>query len=100
MAELRLRAMNDEELAAFREAPWVALSEPPRPGAWIYAIEVDAAVRGKGYGRALLAALEDRVREHGVATIGLNVFGENHVARRLYESAGYETTSLQMRKTV
>ena len=31
-------------------------------------------------------------------TIGLDVFADNQVARRLYESSGYETTSLHMRK--
>lgn len=29
---------------------------------------------------------------------GLNVFGTNTVARRLYESSGYQITSMNMRK--
>jgi ribosomal protein S18 acetylase RimI-like enzyme len=36
--------------------------------------------------------------EHGAEEIGLNVFGQNTVARSLYESSGYEISSLQMRK--
>jgi hypothetical protein len=44
------------------------------------------------------AAAERETAQRGVTTIGLNVFGANVVVRRLYESAGYDVTSLQMRK--
>jgi len=78
---------------------WIALKSPNvAGGAWIFDIEVLPEQRGKGYGRALLAAAERETRRHGVTALGLNVFGPNTVARRLYESAGYETTTLQMRK--
>lgn len=77
---------------------WVNLDEPDRPGAWIFDIEVAEEARGRGYGRALLEAVEELVRAEGVAAIGLNVFGYNDVARGLYESAGYRTTSLHMLK--
>jgi ribosomal protein S18 acetylase RimI-like enzyme len=78
---------------------WVGLERRPGiPGAWIYSIEVEPDKRGKGYGRALLAAGEREAALRGVKTIGLNVFGPNAVARHLYESAGYEVASLQMRK--
>ena len=76
---------------------WVALDR--RPGeAWIYDIEVNAEHRGKGYGRALLEAAEQEAARHGSKAIGLNVFGPNTVARRLYESSGYEITAINMRK--
>jgi len=79
---------------------WIALE--PRPGvsgnAWIYAIEVGSDHRGKGYGRALLNAAEQAAIAHGIHAMGLNVFGPNTVARKLYESAGYKIASLQMRK--
>lgn len=77
---------------------WVALDEPRAGRAWIYDIEVAPEQRGKGYGRALLGALERLAAQHGSEAIGLNVFGGNAIARALYESSGYETTSLQMRK--
>jgi GNAT superfamily N-acetyltransferase len=67
-------------------------------GAWVYDIEVVPDRRGQGYGRLLLAAAEAEAARHGADSIGLNVFGPNHVARRLYESAGYDVTALQMRK--
>jgi ribosomal protein S18 acetylase RimI-like enzyme len=77
---------------------WIALARDGDPGAWVYQIEIDAAHRGRGYGRALLAAAEEEVRRHGVTTLGLNVFGDNAIARGLYASSGYETTTVQMRK--
>lgn len=77
---------------------WIALAGAQRPTAWIYDIEVLGSERGKGYGGALLAAAEELVRDEGGDAIGLNVFGANRVARRLYETSGYEVTSLQMRK--
>jgi len=73
----------------------------PRPGAkgaWIYAIEVEEDARGRGYGRALLEAAEREAARAGFPSIGLNVFGPNTVARKLYDTAGYEVTSLQMLK--
>ena len=76
---------------------WVALDR--RPGeAWIYDIEVNAEHRGKGYGRALLEAAEREAARQGSRAIGLNVFGPNTVARRLYESSGYQITAMNMRK--
>jgi ribosomal protein S18 acetylase RimI-like enzyme len=79
---------------------WVGLERRPggRGGAWIYNIEILPEQRGKGFGRALLAAAEVETAERGVTAIGLNVFGPNATARNLYESAGYEVATLQMRK--
>jgi ribosomal protein S18 acetylase RimI-like enzyme len=78
---------------------WIKLDQTPHNrGAWLYDIVVRAQVRGQGYGRALLAAAERETARHGGTSLGLNVFGGNAVARHLYESAGYQTTSLQMRK--
>jgi ribosomal protein S18 acetylase RimI-like enzyme len=81
---------------------WLSL-KTPRGGdeyAWIYAIEVVTEYRGKGYGRALLTAAEAELRSRGVPAVGLNVFGPNLIAQRLYASAGYELMSQQMRKAL
>ncbi len=77
---------------------WVALDRPRAGEAWIYDIQVNPEHRGKGYGRALLEAAEQEAARHGSQAIGLNVFGTNAVARRLYESSGYEITAMNMRK--
>jgi ribosomal protein S18 acetylase RimI-like enzyme len=81
---------------------WLALERPPSfgPGAWLFNIWIAPEERGKGYGRVLLGLAERETRRHGVASLGLNVFGSNEIARGLYESAGYEVVSLQMRKTL
>ncbi len=81
---------------------WLATepSDPRGGGAWIYAIEVEPEWRGRGVGHRLLSAAEVEVRRLGATSIALNVFGENRVARHLYESSGYEVTSLQMRKSL
>ena len=79
---------------------WVALQQGARAGAWIFDIEIDAEHRGRGHGRALLEAVEQLARERGAHAIGLNVFARNEVASNLYRKAGYETTSLHMRKAL
>jgi ribosomal protein S18 acetylase RimI-like enzyme len=68
--------------------------------AFIYDFEIDAAHRRRGYGRAALAALDERARELGFAEIGLHVFGHNLAARALYERAGYEVTNVNMSKRI
>ena len=73
---------------------------PPRVSAWLYAIEVLPQLRRKGYGRELLAAVELEVARRGASSLGLHVFANNDVARRLYSSAGFELTAQQMRKTL
>jgi ribosomal protein S18 acetylase RimI-like enzyme len=77
---------------------WIAEQSPGNW--WIYDIEMRESHRGKGYGRATMLLAEDRVRELGGTTLGLNVFGTNTTARRLYESLGFEPTSIQMRKAL
>ena len=79
---------------------WVELQHRRTTGAWIYDIQIVPEQRGRGYGRALLRAAEREAQKRGVNSIALNVFGENVVARKLYESSGYEVTSLFMRKAL
>lgn len=44
--------------------------------------------RGRGVGRRLLAAVEDKARELGCCKVTLEVL-ENNPARQIYEAAGY-----------
>ncbi|MGG7510033.1 GNAT family N-acetyltransferase [Plantibacter sp. YIM 135249] len=67
---------------------------------WVWNIEIVESHRGRGLGREAMRLAEVQAREHGADSLGLNVFGFNVPARSLYESLGYETTSLQMRKTL
>lgn len=79
---------------------WVEVTDPKgeRPGAWIFDIGVVPEHRGRGYSRALLTAAEAAAAEAGAPSIGLNVFGHNTVAVRLYETSGYAVATQQMRK--
>ncbi|MFV2018645.1 GNAT family N-acetyltransferase [Micromonospora sp. LOL_023] len=81
---------------------WIGLPDPAEPDlpAWIYNIEVDADQRGNGYGRAILTAVEPLLAARGVLRLGLNVFADNPVARRLYESTGFAVTAQQMVKPI
>ncbi len=67
-------------------------------GAWLYDITIDEPERGRGYGRSAMLALEAEARALGHATIGLNVWGANEVARGLYRSLGWAEESVHMRK--
>jgi GNAT superfamily N-acetyltransferase len=65
---------------------------------FVYAMEVDEAHRGRGYGRAAMEFVEEEARRRGVVQISLNVFGGNEVARGLYRSVGYDEVAVAMTK--
>jgi RimJ/RimL family protein N-acetyltransferase len=67
---------------------------------YIYGIEIDAAQRGGGYGRAAMERAEAEARSHGLHRIALNVFGGNEVARNLYRSLGYAESAVHMAKDI
>lgn len=69
-----------------------------RRAIFIWDIVIGEDFRGRGYGRAALAALEPIARELGYDEISLHVFGDNEVARNLYRSAGYVETNVSMVK--
>ena len=77
---------------------WFGPSTDDPAMAWIYDIMVDEEKRGRGWGRAIMRAFEGEARARGFARAGLNVYGDNHVARRLYESLGYVETARQLHK--
>jgi ribosomal protein S18 acetylase RimI-like enzyme len=80
---------------------WIGPHTPDRPEAfWVWDVAIDESQRGKGLGRAAMRMAEEEARAHGATELGLNVFGHNAVARRLYESLGYETTAVNMRKSL
>jgi ribosomal protein S18 acetylase RimI-like enzyme len=67
-----------------------------RTEAFIYDIVIAEERRGQGYGRATMLACVERARELGADSVGLHVFGDNTVARKLYTSLGFIETSVQM----
>ena len=93
-----LFTLTDDALGAIGMI-WFELRE--RRGAksaYIYDFEVREDLRGQGFGRRALEALEAKLSELGVRSIGLNVFGYNHAARALYEKMGYQITGMGMVK--
>ncbi|TWV31962.1 GNAT family N-acetyltransferase [Streptomyces misionensis] len=74
---------------------WLALGEGR---AFVYDVEADAALRGRGHGRTLMLLAERQTLESGRFLLGLNVFAGNTPAERLYESLGYATTSYSLAK--
>lgn len=68
------------------------------PIAFIYQLEINPAYRRHGYGEAAMRLLEAKVRELGLDTIELNVFGWNLAARALYEKVGYIPAAITMNK--
>jgi ribosomal protein S18 acetylase RimI-like enzyme len=70
----------------------------PVKGGFIFDVIVDERFRGKGYGKQVMALIEEKARELELKSIGLHVFAHNTVAKNLYESIGYEISSLNMIK--
>jgi ribosomal protein S18 acetylase RimI-like enzyme len=89
-----------ESVAEVVGFPWIAPQTEGSDAWWIFDIAVDEHHRGAGHGRAAMELAEVAAAEHGAAALGLNVFGYNTIARGLYDSLGYETTAVQMRKSV
>lgn len=57
---------------------------------FLASVIVDSALRGKGYGRALVqTALQYAFAFTGAERVQLNVFCENESARRCYEQVGF-----------
>ena len=66
--------------------------------AFIFDFVIEEQFRGKGFGKQALIALDGIMKEMGVESISLHVFGFNTNAIGLYKKSGYEVTDLQMRK--
>lgn len=89
-------------MAGDQPVGWLWLNVPALNGdplmAWVNDIEVDPGYRGRGYGRAAMLLAEHEARARGMTSLGLNVHGQNTVARSLYDSLGYQVMTQQMRK--
>jgi ribosomal protein S18 acetylase RimI-like enzyme len=80
---------------------WFAAQDDMGRGtAFIWDIAVDQVHRGRGHGRAAMEALEPLARSLGYDAIRLHVFGDNAVARSLYNAVGYAETDVTMVKHI
>jgi len=68
----------------------------PAQSAFIYDFHILPGLQGKGLGKAALKALEALLLEQGITQIGLRVAADNARAQRLYRTAGFRVTGLNM----
>lgn len=66
--------------------------------AYIYHIYIEEAYRKQGYGTRALEELQVKVKELGMNSLALSVFGSNKSAQNLYQKLGYVTSSISMHK--
>lgn len=66
------------------------------PAGALYDIVVDPAYRGKGIGRQLLTSALTTLRERGAPRVVLSTAQGNEAAQRLFESAGFRRTMIEM----
>ena len=57
---------------------------------WVYYVAVDPDQHKKGYGRAIMTAAEDWMRERGVEKLQLLVRADNTRVQAFYETLDYE----------
>ena len=94
-------SIEDETTQTVVGMLWFAVMEHGgRKGAYVFDVKIDEAFRRRGYGEQAFQALETKVRELGLPTISLHVFGHNLPARAMYEKLGYITTNVQMSKSI
>jgi ribosomal protein S18 acetylase RimI-like enzyme len=79
---------------------WVGPAGPDPERWWVWDIAIREDQRGRGLGRQAMVLAEELARSHGATTIGLNVFGQNQIARGLYASLDYREQAVQMRKSL
>jgi len=57
---------------------------------WVYYVAVDPDHRQRGFGRAIMQAAEDWLRQAGIAKLQLMVRPDNSRVQAFYESIGYD----------
>lgn len=79
---------------------WIKVETGENRRGFIFDVHIEEEHRGKGYGRAMMKALESKARFMKLSSLSLHVFASNDVARHLYDSLGYEMKSLNMVKVL
>ncbi|ACX88143.1 GNAT family N-acetyltransferase [Pectobacterium parmentieri] len=76
---------------------WVVLNGN---SAWVSDFSLLPAWRGRGFGKASLAAMDVAVAALGIREVGLRVATHNPVAKALYEKQGFQITGFNMHKSL
>jgi L-amino acid N-acyltransferase YncA len=97
LPEHRLVAVDDRDVVR----GWVAVSTVSSRRAYAGVVEhsvyVDPAVRGRGVGAALLAALIASTEAGGIWTIQSGIFPENAASLALHKRAGFRVVGIRER---
>jgi ribosomal protein S18 acetylase RimI-like enzyme len=76
---------------------WV---EVKKGKAFIYDFVIEEPLRGRGFGKQALIAMEEKLKAMEVESVGLHVFGDNVGAQELYKKMGFRITGIQMKKSL
>jgi ribosomal protein S18 acetylase RimI-like enzyme len=79
---------------------WMRIEPGEDRRAFIYDVFINGEQRGKGYGKAMMLALEAKAKRMKLTSLALHVFAYNTVAQHLYGSLGYELKSMNMMKSL
>lgn len=76
----------------------IYMVEPERRHGFLGELYVEPAARGRGHGKALIAACEVWAKTRGHKVLMIGVLAKNSGAIRAYEGAGYAPYNLILRK--
>jgi GNAT superfamily N-acetyltransferase len=91
-------AREDDTLIGVATLHRTRVLHRPRPVGRITALVVDAAVRGQGIGRALMAAAEEALVQAGCGLVEITSNVRRVDAHAFYARLGYEQTSVRLVK--
>ncbi|EFM99718.1 ribosomal protein S18-alanine N-acetyltransferase [Actinobacillus pleuropneumoniae] len=86
---LNLKLTEQDQIVAF------AICQTVLDEATLFNIAVDPNFQAKGYGKRLLSALIERLREQGILTLWLEVRESNLAAQKLYDSLGFNEVTIR-----
>ncbi|WGE31366.1 ribosomal protein S18-alanine N-acetyltransferase [Actinobacillus genomosp. 2] len=86
---LNLKLTEQNQIVAF------AICQTVLDEATLFNIAVDPSFQAKGYGKRLLSALIERLREQGILTLWLEVRESNLAAQKLYDALGFNEVTIR-----
>ncbi|MES2306308.1 MAG: GNAT family N-acetyltransferase [Gemmatimonadota bacterium] len=95
-----LLAVRDGEILGLATMHIIGVLNRARDVAWLTALVVDAASRGAGVGRRLVAEVEARARESGCERLSVTTYESLHGARAFYQRVGLQETGRRFGKAL